>query len=111
MTNVAYLLFTFIASVFGLTLGLAFHHVWSKAKSATGLAADPFSSIADGETTSWDAYSKWQADNNRRFALQVSIFGAAPMLLAGAAWTQRGDVVHSLCDKFVHIVGQAYICT
>ncbi len=110
MTNVAYLLFTFIASVFGLGIGLAFHHVWSRAKSVTGLEADPFSSIADGETTSWDAYSKWQADNNRRFALQVTSCGAAPLLLAGAAWTQRGDVVHTLCDRFTHIVGQAYIC-
>jgi hypothetical protein len=110
MINVAYLLFTFIASMLGLGIGLALHHFWSKAKSATGLEADPFASIADGETTSWDAYSKWQADNNRRFALQVASCGAAPLVLAIAAWTQRSEVVHSLCNAVTQAAGQAYIC-
>jgi hypothetical protein len=111
MTNVAYLLFTFIACMFGLGIGLALNHIWSKAKSLSGLQTDPFASIADAETTSWDAYSKWQSDNNRRFAMQVSGCGALPLVLACAAWTQRGDVVHSLCGTVAHVVGQAYICT
>jgi hypothetical protein len=111
MTNVAYLLFTFMACLFGLGVGLTLHHFWNKAKSAAGLQADPFASIAEGDTTSWDAYTKWQSDNNRRFALQVSSCGAAPLVLAAAAWTQRSDVVHSLCNAVTHAAGQAYICT
>jgi hypothetical protein len=110
MTNVAYLLFTFIACLFGLGLGLALHQFWTRARSIAGKQPDPFTSIADGETTSWDAYSKWQADNNRRFATQVVSCGAAPLLFAGAAWTQRGDVVHSVCNTITQLAGQAYIC-
>jgi hypothetical protein len=110
MTNVAYLLFTFIACLAGLGAGLAFHHFWTKAKAMTGQQPDPFASIADGETTSWDAFSQWQADNNRRFATQVISCGAVPLLFAGAAWSERSDVVKSVCSGFAHIVGQAYIC-
>ncbi len=110
MTNVAYLLFTFIACVFGLGIGLVVHHIWSKARVIIGRPSDPFSSIADGETTSWEAFSKWQADNNRRFAVQLSSCAAAPLIFAGAAWSERSDVVHSVCGTLTKIAGQAYIC-
>jgi hypothetical protein len=110
MTNVAYLLFTFFACLAGLGLGLLLHHFWAKAKAVAGKQPDPFASIADGETTSWDAYTKWQADNNRRFAAQVISCGATPLLLAGAAWSERSDVVKSVCSSFTQIIGQAYIC-
>jgi hypothetical protein len=30
--------------------------------------------------------------------------------LAAAAWTQRSDVVHSLCGAVTQAAGQAYIC-
>jgi hypothetical protein len=110
MTNIAYLLFTFIACVFGLGIGLVVHHMWSKASVLTGPPADPFASIADGETASWDAFSKWQADNNRRFAVQLSSCAVTPLLFAGAAWTQRSEVVHSVCSTLSKIAGQAYIC-
>jgi predicted outer membrane lipoprotein len=111
MTNVAYLLFTFLACLFGIGAGLALHHVWSRTKSAAGLESDPFSTVADDETASWDAYSKWQSDNNRRFAWQVTSCGAAPLLLACASWSQRTDVVHTLCNTLTQMAGQAYICT
>lgn len=111
MTNVAYLLFTFIACVLGLGLGLALHQMWSKARSLIGPPADPFASIEDGETTSWEAYTKWQSDNNRRFATQVSSCAAAPVILAALAWTERTDVVHSICGTLTQIAGQAYICS
>lgn len=110
MTNVAYLLFTFIACLTGLGAGLVLHHFWTKAKTITGNQPDPFASIADGETTSWDAFSQWQADNNRRFATHVISCGAAPLLIAGAAWSERSDVVKSICAGFTKIAGQAYIC-
>jgi hypothetical protein len=110
MTNVAYLLFSFLACLFGLGFGLLFHHVWSKAQAASGHDDGLFSSSTD-DTASFDAYTKWQSDNNRRFAWQVSSCGAAPVILACAAWTQRSDVVHSVCSSVIHIVGQAYICT
>jgi hypothetical protein len=110
MTNIAYLLFTFIACLAGLGVGLVLHHFWAKAKAIAGKQPDPFASIADGETTSWDSYSQWQADNNRRFAAQVISCGAAPLLVAGAAWSERSDVVKSVCVGFTKVVGQAYIC-
>lgn len=110
MTDVAYLLFTFIACVLGLGLGLIFHHMWSKARSLIGPPADPFASIENGETTSWEAYTKWQGDNNRRFATQVSSCAAAPIVLAGLAWSERSDVVHTVCGTLTKIAGQAYIC-
>lgn len=109
MTDVAYLLFTFMACLFGLGLGLALHQIWSKAKSAVGKETDPFTS-SDDEIASWEAYAKWQAANNRRFATQVVSCGAAPLLFAGVAWSQRADVVHAVCHNVVQVVGQAYIC-
>jgi hypothetical protein len=111
MTNVAYVLFTFIACILGLGLGLVLHQLWSGARRLTVGEQDPFGSMADGETAAWDAYSKWQADNNRRFATQVISCGAAPLVIAGLAWTQRSDVVGSVCSAFVKVVGEAYICT
>ena len=110
MTNVAYLLFTFIACLIGFGVGLFIHFFWGRAKSLAGQQEDPFASIAEGETTSWDAYAQWQARNNRAFAMQVMCCGAAPLFLAGAAWTERSDVVKSLCGTFTQVVGQAYIC-
>jgi hypothetical protein len=110
MTNVAYLLFTFIACLTGLGLGLALHHIWSRMRFATNSQPDPFASIGEGETTSWDAFTKWQSENNRRFALQVCSCAAAPVLLAAAAWGQRGEVVHSVCGTITRVAGQAYIC-
>jgi hypothetical protein len=110
MTNVAYLLFTFLACVLGLGLGLVLHQMWSKARALVGPPADPFASIEDGETTSWEAYTKWQSDNNRRFATQVSSCAAAPIVLAGLAWSERSEVVHSICGTLTKIAGQAYIC-
>ncbi len=111
MTNVAYLLFTFLACLLGLGVGLGLHLFWSKLKLTSGTDFDPFSSTQEDDTASFDAYTKWQSDNNRRFALQVTSCGAAPVILACAAWTQRSDVVHSLCNSFTQVVGQAYICT
>lgn len=110
MTNVAYLLFTFIACVLGLGLGLVFHQLWSKARALVGPPADPFASIETGETTSWEAYTKWQSDNNRRFAMQVSSCAAAPIVLAGLAWSERTEVVQSICGTLTKVAGQAYIC-
>jgi hypothetical protein len=110
MTNVAYLLFTFTACMAGLGIGMLVHYFWGRASSMAEAQADPFASIAEGETTSWDAYSKWQADNHRRFATQVSACAAIPLLLSGAAWTERTEVVKSVCSAFTQVVGQAYIC-
>jgi hypothetical protein len=110
MTNVAYLLFTFIACLAGLGAGLLLHHIWNAARSVAGTQQDPFASIADGETTSWDSFSKWQAENNRRFATHVISCGAAPLLIAGVAWTERSDVVKTVCSSFTKVLGQAYIC-
>lgn len=109
MTNVAYLLFSFFAVMAGLGVGLLVHYLWSRFRSS-GWQADPMASIADGETTSWDSFSKWQADNNRRFATQVFACAALPLLISGAAWTERTDVVKSVCGTFEQVVGQAYIC-
>jgi hypothetical protein len=109
MTNVAYLLFTFTACMFGLGVGLLIHFLWGRLRNVEW-QADPVSSIADGETTSWDSYSKWQAENNRRFATQVVCCAAIPLLLSGAAWSERTDVVKSVCGAFSPVMGQAYIC-
>jgi hypothetical protein len=110
MTNVAYLLFTFLACLAGLGLGLALNRIWTRTRVALGKDRDPFAATSGDDTSSWDAYTKWQSDNNRAFATQVMSCGAAPVVLAGLAWTQRSDVVHSICGKVTEMVGQAYIC-
>jgi hypothetical protein len=110
MTNMAYFLFTFIACLLGVGVGLISHHLLTKAKNLILGAADPFASIANGETTSWDVFAKWQADNNRRFAFQVSGCAAAPLVFAGLAWSERSEVVQQVCGTISKIAGQAYIC-
>jgi hypothetical protein len=107
MTDLAYFLFTFMACLAGLGFGLALHQIWSKTKSVSD---DPLGDTDGDETESWESYSKWQAANNRRFATQVISCGAAPLVLAGVAWSQRADVVHAVCHNVVQAVGQAYIC-
>ena len=109
MTDVAYLLFTFMACLMGLGLGLVLHQLWSKTKLTSAQVASPFDADND-EMASWEAYTNWQAANNRRFATQVIGCGAAPLVLAGVAWSQRSDVVRALCQNVVQAVGQAYIC-
>jgi hypothetical protein len=109
MTDVAYLLFTFLACLSGLGIGLLVHHVWLTTNFAKGPGADPFAS-SDNETESWEVYARWQAANNRRFAMQVISCGATPLFLAGIAWSQRSDVVHAVCNNVIQTVGQAYIC-
>jgi hypothetical protein len=111
MTDLAYLLFTFMACLVGLGLGLVLHQIWTRAKLVAGTQDDPFAKAdPDDETTSWEAYAKWQSDNNRRFATQVISCGAAPLVFASVAWSQRADVVHALCHNVIETVGQAYIC-
>ncbi len=108
MTDLAYFLFTFMACLAGLGFGLALHQIWSKARSVSD---DPLTTTSDNDDTeSWESYAKWQAANNRRFATQVISCGAAPLVLAGVAWSQRADVVQVLCHNVVQAVGQAYIC-
>ena len=108
MIDLAYFLFTFMACLAGLGFGLALHQIWSKAKTASD---DPLTNRSeDDDTESWESYAKWQAANNRRFATQVISCGAAPLVLAGVAWSQRADVVHAVCHNVVQAVGQAYIC-
>jgi hypothetical protein len=110
MTNVAYMLFTFIACLLGLGAGLLLHKLWSVSSIAKAMEQDPFASIDKGETASWDAFSSWQADNNRRFATQVLGCGVAPLLFSGLAWSERSGVVQSVCGAVTKAVGQAYIC-
>jgi hypothetical protein len=109
MTDIAYLLFTFMACLFGLGIGLLVHLVWSRVKSASGSESVVFNT-SDDETTTWESYARWQSANNRRFAMQVISCGAAPLVFAGIAWSQRSDVVHAVCQNVVQTVGQAYIC-
>ena len=110
MTNMAYFLFTFIACLLGVGVGLVVHQFLSRAKTLAMGASDPFASIADGETTSWDAYAKWQSENNRRFAFHVSGCAAAPLVFATLAWSERSEVVQQLCSTITKVAGQAYIC-
>lgn len=109
MTDIAYLLFTFMACLLGLGVGLALHQIWSGAKSMVSKESDAFA-MSDDESASWESYARWQAANNRRFATQVISCGAAPLVFAGVAWSQRADVVHAVCHNVVQMVGQAYIC-
>jgi hypothetical protein len=110
MTNTAYLLFTFLACLAGLSIGLVVHHVWRKASALVGREKDPFAGKSTDDSRTWDAYAQWQSDNNRRFATQVFSCGAAPIVFAGIAWTERSDIVKSVCGAVTQAVGQAYIC-
>jgi hypothetical protein len=110
MTDVAYLLLTFVACMAGLGAGLLLHFLWGRAHSLLSAPQDPFSSISEGETASWDAFTQWQAENNRRFASQVAFCGAAPFVIACVGWGERSDVVKSVCGAFTQAMGQAYIC-
>jgi hypothetical protein len=110
MTNVAYLLFTFFACLIGFGLGLLLNFAWTRMRIASGRdSAAPVLDSAD-DSASWDSYTKWQADNNRAFAAQVASCGFAPIVFAGLAWSQRTDVVHTVCGTITQVAGQAYIC-
>jgi hypothetical protein len=109
MTDVAYILFTFMACLFGLGVGLLVHHIWSTTKFAAS-AETVALTATDDETASWELYARWQAANNRRFAMQIISCGATPLVFAGIAWSQRSDVVQALCSNVVQAVGHAYIC-
>jgi hypothetical protein len=111
MTNVAYLLFTFFACLLGFGVGLLINGLWRKLHANSDkqveilVAADK-----NDDSGAFDAYSKWQSDNNRAFATQVMACCSAPIVFAGLAWGQRSDVVHTVCGTITQVAGQAYIC-
>ena len=104
MTNLAYLVFTFVACVLGLGLGLLFHHLsksWRKEPDLVETAE---------EEISFEKLSAWQADNNKRFALQVSGCAALPLIVALAGYGNRSDVVGAICQSIAHVAGSSPLC-
>jgi hypothetical protein len=111
MTNVAYVLFTFFACLFGFGIGLVINGLWRKFRAGSSEQLEIVAAAGDNDDSkAWDAYTQWQSANNRAFATQVMGCCAAPVILAGLAWGQRSDVVHTVCGTITKVAGQAYIC-
>jgi hypothetical protein len=107
MTNLAYLVFTFVACVLGLGLGLLIHHFGKFLRRTP----EDFASIASGEEeATYEKLSNWQAENNKRFAMHISGCAAVPLIFAAAGYENRSDVVGAICHSIAQVAGQSALC-
>jgi hypothetical protein len=107
MTNLAYLVFTFVACVLGLGLGLLLHHCSRFLRRAP---VGPADMVAGEEEAVFEKLANWQVENNKRFALHVSGCAALPLIVAAASYEQRSDVVGAICQSIVKVAGQTPLC-
>ena len=107
MTNLAYLVFTFVACVLGLGLGLLLHHLGKLLRRAP---EGPTDMAAGEEEAVYEKLSNWQAENNKRFALHISGCAALPLIAAAAGYEQRSDVVGAICKSIAQVAGQSPLC-
>ncbi len=107
MTNLAYLVFTFVACVLGLGLGLLIHHFSKYLRRAP---EGPTEMAAGEEEAIYEKLSNWQAENNKRFALHVSACAALPLIFAAAGFEQRSNVVGTICQSIAQVAGQSPLC-
>jgi hypothetical protein len=108
MVSVAYLVFTFLACILGLSLGLVVYRARQGKLEANGLGA-PDLGIGD-EEQKWNAILKWQSQENRAFATCLLSCAALPVATAGAAWTSRDDVVGVICSGLTTVAMNSPLC-
>ena len=107
MTNLAYLVFTFVACVLGLGLGLLIHHFSKYSRRVSDVPTD----MATGEEEAvYEKLSHWQAENNKRFVQHISTCAALPLIIAAAGYEQRSDVVGAICQSIAQVAGQSPLC-
>jgi hypothetical protein len=108
MVSVAYLVFTFLACILGLSLGLVVYRARQGKLEANGLGG-PNLGVGD-EEQKWNAILKWQSQENRAFATCLLSCAALPVATAGAAWTSRGDVVGAICSGLTTVAVGSPLC-
>ncbi len=108
MVSVAYLVFTFLACVLGLSLGLIVYRARLGKQAASGFAG-PDLGIGD-EEQKWNAIQKWQTQENRAFATCLSSCAALPIAAAAAAWTSRSEVVGAICSGLTTVAMNSPLC-
>jgi hypothetical protein len=108
MVSVAYLVFTFLACILGMSLGLVVYRARQGKLEANGRGG-PDLGIGD-EEQKWNAILKWQSQENRAFATCLLSCAALPVATAGAAWTSRGDVVGAICSSLTTVAMNSPLC-
>ena len=111
MTTLAYFVFTFMACILGLGLGLALHHLgWFNRFTVKVNKSAKSPETAEANDDSWEALNQWQAQSNRSFALHISACTALPLLVAFAGFSQRSEVVGVICNSITQVAAQSPLC-
>jgi hypothetical protein len=95
MVSVAYLVFTFLACVLGLSLGLVVYRARQGRLTDAGFAGPD---LAKG-----DEEQKWEATC-------LTSCAALPIAAAAAAWTSRGEVVGAICSGLTTVSVGSPLC-
>jgi hypothetical protein len=108
MVSVAYLVFTFLACVLGLSLGLVVYRARQGRLAEAGFAGPDL--VRGDEEQKWEAIQNWQAQENRAFATCLTSCAALPIAAAAAAWTSRGEVVGAICSGLTTVSVGSPLC-
>lgn len=102
MTVLAYFVFTFVACVLGLGLGLVLH----RARTPVAVLSKEDASL---EAT-LESLPLWQAESNRSFGIHIATCALAPLVVAALGWTSRAEVVGSICSGIARVAAQSTLC-
>jgi hypothetical protein len=108
MASVAYLVFTFLACVLGVGIGLILHRARLARRAAAGLG-EPDLAKGDEEQR-WDTISRWQAEENRVFASFVAVSASVPLAMAAVGWSSREHVVGGICSGLSSVALHSPLC-
>jgi hypothetical protein len=116
MTSLAYVAFTVAACVLGLGIGLILHFLRSflRSNKSTQVAEDHSSLDLTGLVVAqkpWETISEWQRDANRSFAFHLGACGAFPALASIVAWSNRSDVVTTVCHSLQQVAVSSPLCS
>jgi hypothetical protein len=113
MVSLAYVAFTVAACVLGLGLGLVVHFLRGMLPAEKPATDDVSSLDLTGLVTTpkpWETISEWQRDSNRSFAFHLGTCGAMPAIVSIIAWSNRVDVVQSVCSGLQHVAVSSPLC-
>jgi hypothetical protein len=108
MVSVAYLVFTFLACVLGLSLGLIVYRARQGKLEVNGFSGPDLGS--GDEEQKWNAIQKWQSQENRAFATCLLSCAVLPIAAAAAAWGSRGEVVGAICSGLTTVSVGSPLC-
>lgn len=114
MVSLAYIAFTVAACVLGLGVGLLVHLLRSLLTSKKTTTEDASTLDLTGLVTAqkpWETISEWQRNSNRSFAFHLGTCGASPAVAAMVAWSNRSDVVSSVCTGLQHVSVYSPLCS